>query len=561
MVDGSTDGTAGALRGLRPSRPLQVFEQENAGAAAARNAGAATARGELLLLLDDDMEPDPTLLRAHDRAHRNGADVVLGHLPLHPASPRTALSAGVEHWTEDRRRRLVAAGGEVPLDDLLTGQVSIARETFERVGGFDTSFTRDGLFGGEDIDFGYRLVQAGYRIVFAEDAISFQHYVVDPAAYLRRSREAGRAAAELIAKHPERESDLGRRTRLPPGVRRYPLGALVLAPRALSAPLRVAASALVRRGRRDPLTKELFFALRRVESVRGARAARRAFGRDRVLVLAYHAVADLSADSVLAEYGVPPEAFGRQLDALAARGHRFITLDQLLAALEGSSPLPERPVLLTFDDAYVDLRTAALPALEARGIPAVVFAVSGQIGGTNTWDRQLGAGSLALLDADGLRAVQAAGIEIGAHSVSHRALPPLPQPDMEAEVRGAADQLEAAGLPRPRSFSYPYGECDDRVAAAVGDAGYDVAFTVTPGVVERGLDRYALPRVEVFASDRGWRLRFKLAAAGWPPKVRRAALRAIPAVPAARSQAAPASAPSPHGGSATGRRSRSRSGG
>lgn len=527
VVDGSTDGTAGALRELRTSRPLRVIEQENAGAAAARNAGAAAARGELLLLLDDDMEPDPGLLRVHHRAHRSGADVVLGHLPLHPASPRNALSAGVERWTEDRRRRLVAARGEVPLDDILTGQISLAREAFERVGGFDSSFTRDGLFGGEDIDFGHRLVQAGYRVVFVEEAISFQRYVVDPATYLRRSREAGRAAAELIAKHPDRESQLGRRTRLPPGPRRYPMGALVLAPRALSAPLRAAASALVRRGRRGTITKELFFALRRVEYVRGARAAKQTLVRSRVLVLAYHAIADLSRDAVLAEYGVPPETFARQLDALTARGHRFITLGRLLEALGGGSPLPERSVLLTFDDAYADLLTTALPMLEARGIPAVVFAVSGRTGGTNTWDHEIGADSLELLDADGLRAVQAAGIEVGAHSVSHRPLPPLPQGDLEAELRGAADQLEAAGLSRPRSFSYPYGECDERVAAAVRTAGYAVAFTVTPGVVERGVDRYALPRVEVFASDDGWRLALKLAAAGWPPRVRRAAARLV----------------------------------
>jgi len=527
VVDGSTDGTAAALRGLDTTRPLRVVEQPNSGAAAARNRGAAEARGELLLLLDDDMEPDPGLLAAHDRAHRGGADVVLGHLPLHPSSPRSLLTAGVESWAEERRRRLAGSDADVPLDDLLTGQLSLSRAAFEGVGGFDTSFTRDGMFGGEDIDFGYRLARAGHRIVFAEDAVSHQRFVVDPAQYLRRARDAGRASAELIAKHPEREADLGRRTRLPPGLRRYAMGALALAPAPLSAPLRAAVSALVRSGRSGRAVSELFYALYRVERVRGARAARRALARARVLVLAYHAVTDLSNDPVLSEYGVTPEGLARQLDTLTASGRHFVSLERLIDALERETPLPVRPVLVTFDDAYADVRSAALPVLSERGVPAVVFAVGGLIGGANDWDRELGARELPLLDAEGLRAVQEAGIEVGAHGVTHRALTGLPDAGLHEELSGAAERIEAAGLPRPRAFSYPYGEHDARVAEAVRGAGYELAFTVAPGVVERASDRFALPRVEVLASDRGWRFRLRVAAAGWPAPARAAVRRLL----------------------------------
>src|SRR4051795_10521435 len=67
VVDGSTDDTTGALEALDPSFPLTVLEQPNRGRGEACNTGAAAARGELLLILDDDMEADPALLAEHDR--------------------------------------------------------------------------------------------------------------------------------------------------------------------------------------------------------------------------------------------------------------------------------------------------------------------------------------------------------------------------------------------------------------------------------------------------------------------------------------------------------------
>src|SRR5580765_5027104 len=72
VVDGSTDGTANALRALSPPLPLAAVEQENRGPAAAPNRGAEEARGELLLRHDDDMEPRPRLLSEHDRSHLEG---------------------------------------------------------------------------------------------------------------------------------------------------------------------------------------------------------------------------------------------------------------------------------------------------------------------------------------------------------------------------------------------------------------------------------------------------------------------------------------------------------
>jgi GT2 family glycosyltransferase len=273
VVDGSTDGTAAALRSLEAGFPLQVIEQPNGGAAQARNAGAAVASGALLLTLDDDMEADPAMLAEHDRCHREGADVVLGDMPVHPDSPPNMLSWGVGDWARHRRERLAAPGAEIRLDDLLTGQLSISRAAYDAVGGFDPEFTREGLFGGEDIDFGHRLRKAGFSIAFNPAAISYQYYDVDPASYLRRTREAGRADRELLGKHPELAADMGSSPSFKTRRSRWSLTPFVYAPAWLSAPLRGAAVALARSGRKGPRARRAFFAIRTLEYLRGVRLA------------------------------------------------------------------------------------------------------------------------------------------------------------------------------------------------------------------------------------------------------------------------------------------------
>ncbi len=135
VVDGSTDGSAEALGELDCPFGLTVLEQTNQGAAAARNRGSKQAQGRLLLFLDDDMEADPRMLSEHERSHREGAELVVGHIPLHPDSPSNLLSDNVGLWTEGRKAQLSAPGTELTLHDLLTGQMSLKRETFFRRAG------------------------------------------------------------------------------------------------------------------------------------------------------------------------------------------------------------------------------------------------------------------------------------------------------------------------------------------------------------------------------------------------------------------------------------------
>lgn len=503
-IDGSTDGTADALKLLGVS----VLEQRNAGAAAARNLGAARAKGEIILFLDDDMEADPKLLAEHDRSHRAGANAVLGHMPLHPDSAKNVISEAVAEWTDERLERLSKPGAELSLHDLLTGQLSVSAKVFKALSGFDKTFTEGGAFGNEDVDFGHRLLRGGYDIRFNPAAVSFQKYSVTPETHFRQWRQAGQADVLFARKHPEEalslfhlnglESPFARRVAIP--VSKVPFWGLLTGPfRALG---------LAMGDRRHWRAKKLFFQARDLEYWRGVEEAGGPPTQGALTILAYHAMTDLSGK--LRSYGVPLDQFRRQIALLKRKRFNFIGPAEFAAFVEGRSGLPKRAVMLTFDDCYLDLEDAA-KIMRAEGVGALAFAVSGQLGGTNAWDAKFGGPSLHLMDANGLKRLAPLGVEVGAHSRNHALLTYLEPPSIEAEIKGSVSDLEAAGLTRPRFFAYPYGENDDRCRAAARDAGVIAAFSITPGVMRRGGDLMQIPRVEVLRGDEGLVLLAKIA--------------------------------------------------
>jgi peptidoglycan/xylan/chitin deacetylase (PgdA/CDA1 family)/glycosyltransferase involved in cell wall biosynthesis len=509
VVDGSTDGTADALRALRLPVALQVLEQENAGAAAARNAGALRATGDVVLFLDDDMVADRDLLLKHAQSHLQGADAVLGHIPLHPDSIASRAGASVGKWAEERRARLVAPGSKLQIGDLLSGQISVRRDLFLRLGGFDQTFTRDGGFGNEDLDFGCRLLSGGSKVVFNPDAISWQRYVVTPEKYLAQWRMAGRADVLFARKHPSRASSAFAGH----GIDK-PLARLVLRPLSAVAPVswlaqRLSTSAALTAMKHRPQSRVAYRMLVTARDLGywGNVAANGGVPRARpVLVLAYHAIADLKGDKLLESYCVPPEEFRSQLDLLLRQGFNFISAAEFLSYLCGEHGLPSKPVLLTFDDCYADLLTVAGPILRERGIPALAFAVSSLLGKSNVWDQRKGGSVLRLLDAEELKALAEHGITIGAHTASHPDLTRLADEDLRAELAGAAEALARHGLPRPQFVAYPYGRHNAEVRQEAERSGYSLAFSLDGGRASRKSDRFAVPRTEIRRGQAGWRL-------------------------------------------------------
>jgi GT2 family glycosyltransferase len=249
--DGCTDDTAEAAMALvgpegeAEGLVLSVVEQMRSGAASARNRGMGATRAEVILFLDDDMIPEPGCLEAHLAAHRaHPGALVLGRMPVHESSPRSFLTEGLARWAQRRHERLARPGAAPTFGDVLTGHLSIARARFGELGGFDPAFTAGGTFGGEDIEFGFRAVEAGIPLVYAPDAVAAQVYVKSFRDLAKDIREGALADAALLAKHPAAASPADPSAWFALGIR-YPTIA-----RALAIPL---VALLDRSGRRGAI--------------------------------------------------------------------------------------------------------------------------------------------------------------------------------------------------------------------------------------------------------------------------------------------------------------------
>lgn len=230
--------------------------------------------------------------------------------------------------------------------------------------------------------------------------------------------------------------------------------------------------------------------------------------------------------------------------AFFRRHYQAVSLDQVLAARRGGARLPPRAVLLTFDDGWADNHDHALPALQAAGMPGLLFTVADAVGARQPFfqeqliaalrlgrlqvgdvlaalrDRgivldtaaaegldgmrrviatleQLDPASRAavlaplqpalddglrhMLDDDELRALAEGGVAIGVHGKTH--VPFTRAADLDAELSGARAQV--GGLldtEPPVTLSFPHGRYDDAIVERAFSAGYELAFTSDPGV-------------------------------------------------------------------------------
>jgi peptidoglycan/xylan/chitin deacetylase (PgdA/CDA1 family) len=215
----------------------------------------------------------------------------------------------------------------------------------------------------------------------------------------------------------------------------------------------------------------------------------------------YHSVSDCPEDPH--DITVSPDRLHRQLAWLCGRGLRGVSVRELLAARAQGE---ERGLVgLTFDDGYADFVISALPVLRRWGCSATVFLVSGRLGCENDWEKH--GPRKRLLDADEVRHVVAAGIEIASHGLTHTDLALLPDDVLHAEVQDSRSLLAEITGGDIEGFCYPYGTVDERVRAAVRSAGYRYACAIAPG--PEIADDLALPRIHIGQSDTAVHLEVK----------------------------------------------------
>ncbi|MGA8892322.1 MAG: poly-beta-1,6-N-acetyl-D-glucosamine N-deacetylase PgaB [Anaeromyxobacteraceae bacterium] len=257
-------------------------------------------------------------------------------------------------------------------------------------------------------------------------------------------------------------------------------------------------------------------------------ALARAKDRGELTILSYHEIAD-KADALTPAYAVTPTNFLRQMDWLRNHGYRFVSVDDVLAARAGKRPLPDKAVLVTFDDAYQSVYVHAWPVLKMFRIPAVVSVVGDWLDQKEFVDldgkRQP---RKAMISWDALKEMRQSGlVEVGSHSWDlHRGILANPQGNLqpaattrlwipakgrheddaayrrriESDLQRSVTEIRHRTGKAPRVVTWPYGRYNATTLAIAERLGFQVGLTLLDGANGPDTPLLALRRLIVESS-------------------------------------------------------------
>lgn len=212
-------------------------------------------------------------------------------------------------------------------------------------------------------------------------------------------------------------------------------------------------------------------------------------------ILLYHSIAD-TATARFQRFTLPTQRFAAHMAYLHSQGYTALTVSQFRAATcTPGKPLPQRPVVITFDDGFADFYHTALPTLDAYGLVATLYVPTGFVGQTSRWLAREGEGERPLVTWSQLRQISACGIECGAHTHRHLPLDTLAWAAYCQEITLPKVLLEEELGQPVTSFAYPHGYYSPAVRAVVQRTGYASACAVKHAMSSVTDDPWALARI------------------------------------------------------------------
>jgi peptidoglycan/xylan/chitin deacetylase (PgdA/CDA1 family) len=188
--------------------------------------------------------------------------------------------------------------------------------------------------------------------------------------------------------------------------------------------------------------------------------------RKQVPVLCYHHIKDWTAKTSARakDYIVPVEVFREQLKMLADSGYQTILPDQLFNYLATNTPLPAKPVMLTFDDTDLEQYTIALPEMKKYGFKGVFFIMTVSLNRPNYMTREQ------------VKALSDEGHEIGSHTWDHRNVKLYGEEDWATQIDKPTKQLSAITGKPIKYFAYPFGLWNPKAIPELKKRGFTGAF-------------------------------------------------------------------------------------
>ena len=518
--DGSTDRSLEVVKLFGDK--IRWETGPNRGGGCARNRGFALSSGEYIQFLDADDYLLPGKIERQMRVFGNSrADVV-----YEDSQVLLESTNGSKKWGS-----LDISGAHADiLETLLSGwapppcALLLARSAVDRAGGWNERLTS-----AQDNDFYIRLALAGSTFVYAP---GWQCVYRDSSTPRVSTRNVRATDENLVCILGEAKGKLLNFGRLAPNYRRAIAQSYIRVARKYfdadfdwySSLLRDALQLSPSIVREQSLAhRTLATAIRKLRSlkrngirrlinlvrtlpaptppVRTSKDGLSRVSADRLPILLYHNVGPLAGEDPF-RLTVATDQFERQMRCLVSGGYQTIWPSEWLAARREGKPLPERAVMVTFDDGYADMVEHAFPILRRLGLKAAVYVVTKRLGLTNTWDEVNGHPTMRLMSADQVREWAGQGIEFGSHTRTHPHLTSLSAEQLTDEIDGSREDLQNLLGVEVLSVAYPYGDgVDSSVIREKLMRTYVMGVTVREGLNQIETNPYELRRVTILPRD------------------------------------------------------------
>ena len=225
-----------------------------------------------------------------------------------------------------------------------------------------------------------------------------------------------------------------------------------------------------------------------------------------VPVLMYHYIETPppNADSIRFELSVPPELFAVHLDVIQALGFETVSMRDVINHMALGTPLPTKPIVLTFDDGYANHFTNALPLLAERGMIGTFFIIS-------EFPHR---GNSSYMTWDQIRHMVRVGMEIESHARLHETLAGQSEAYLREQARGSVLTFEQELGYTPRIIAYPMGFYDQRAIDVFRDEGYWAGLTTQNGLRQDNRDLFRMRRIRMHPGMNAGKLEWLLSEEG-----------------------------------------------
>lgn len=204
----------------------------------------------------------------------------------------------------------------------------------------------------------------------------------------------------------------------------------------------------------------------------------------KVPVFLYHYVEYVKDDPGRQKLTTPPNILMAQIETLRDAGYTFITPDDLMNDLSGQTIPPEKLIILTFDDGYMDFYTDVFPILNKENVKAIVYIVPDLLNRPNY-----------MFTFQVKEIAKSPLVEIGSHTMNHVWLKGISKKAAEYEISQSRKVLQDMVALPINSFAYPYGALDQRAINVVRETGYTNAVSTIPGIVQAMQSKFFLYRL------------------------------------------------------------------